>query len=71
MSAKWGIDDKDVKSALRHAVLPLFAGAGVAALQTAQSGSFSFVAMKGAAVTAVLAGGIRLLQRWVTEIAPK
>lgn len=68
MSVRWGMDGKDIKSAVRHAVLPLVAGAGVAALQTAQSGAFDLAAMKGAAITSGIAGIIRLLQRWTSDI---
>ena len=69
MSAKWNMDNKDMKSAARHFALPLVAGAGVAALQAAQSGVFDLTAMKGAAITSIIAGVIRLLQRWTTDIS--
>ena len=68
MSTKWKVDGRDMKSAVRHTALPLLAGAGVAALQAAQAGSFDMTTLKGAAVTSVLAGVIRLLQRWCTVI---
>ena len=71
MSARWNIDGmfgKDVKSAARHFVLPLVAGGAVAGLQAAQSGVFDLTTMKGAAITSIIAGVIRLLQRFTTDM---
>ncbi len=67
MSARWEWNSKDIKSAARHVILPLVAGGAVAALQAAQSGSFDVVAIKGAALTSLIAGVIRLLQRWSAD----
>lgn len=71
MSARWGLDGRDIKSAVRHIALPLVAGAGIAALQTIQAGALSLDTMKAATVTSLVAGVIRLLQRCVSEITPK
>ena len=59
---------KDWKSTLRHVGIPLLAGAGVAALQTAQTGVFDYHEMKGAAVVALISGIIRFIQRFVVTI---
>lgn len=70
MSVKWSLDGllgRDMKSIIRHLVLPLVAGAGVAALQTAQTGSFDFVQMKGAVLVSVIAAVVRLLQKFCTD----
>ena len=68
MSAPLSATNKDWKSAVRHVVFPLIAGAGVAALQTAQSGVFSYHEMKSAAIVAVISGVIRFFQRFVTNV---
>lgn len=62
---KFSISGAGVKSALRHTVVPLVAGSAMAALRTAQSGTFDVAAMKGAAVTSAIAGFVRLLQVFV------
>ena len=68
MSAKWSIELGDVKSAVRHTVIPLVSGAAVAGLQAFQVGSFQPQQIKTAALTALLAGVIRLLQRWTLDL---
>ena len=67
MSGRWGIDTGDVKSVLRHTVVPLVAGAAVAALQVATGGTFDIPLMLVAAKTAAVAGVIRFLSKWATE----
>ena len=59
---------KDWKSTFRHVGIPLIAGAGVAALQTAQAGEFNLDQMKSAAVIALISGIIRFFQRFATAI---
>ena len=68
MSKPLTVTIKDWKSAVRHVAFPLIAGAGVAALQTAQSGVFDFHEMKGAAMVAVISGVIRFFQRFTQDI---
>ena len=68
MSARWKTNSKDLSSAVRHAVIPLMSGAAVAGLQAAQVGNFNLGQMKMAAMTAIIAGVIRLLQRWGTVL---
>lgn len=66
-SKKWNWDKKDVISAVRHTLVPLVAGGIVAALESAQSGEFTMEQMKGAAITAILAGVLRLLHRFTVD----
>ena len=68
MSARWGFDGKDVASAMRHVVIPLLAGAAVAGLQAIQAGQLDLHQALTAATTALVAGGIRLLQRWTLTL---
>ena len=55
------------KTTIRHTIMPLIAGAAMAALQSAQEGKFDLAQMKTAAVTALIAGIIRWLQFFATE----
>jgi uncharacterized membrane protein len=71
MSARWKIDWNDVRSTLRHTVVPLVAGAAMAALQVASGGTFDVPLMVAAAKTAAVAGAIRWLSLWAsTTVAP-
>lgn len=66
VSPRWSFRNS-LKTTIRHTVLPLVAGSAVAALQTAQSGTLDVNAMKGAAITAGIAGIIRLFHVFATE----
>lgn len=66
-SPRWSLNWSGIKSALRHTIMPILAGAAVAALQAIQVGTFNLAQAKTAFVTAVIAGVIRLLQVFVTE----
>ena len=68
MSARWKINGKDVSSSVRHAVIPLVSGAAVAGLEAAQAGTFDVGQIKTAAITSIIAGVIRLLQRFGTDL---
>ena len=68
MSAPRTIDLKDVKSALRHTVIPIVSGAAVAGLQAVQVGAVNRAQVQTAVVTALIAGVIRLLQRWCANM---
>lgn len=66
-SPRFSLHWKDLESAVRHTVYPVIAGGAVAVLDTVQSGQFSYQTAKTAAVTAVVAGVIRLLKQWVGD----
>ena len=68
MSARGKLSRKDWWSAARHTVIPLAGGAAVAGLQALQSGASNLGQVKTAAVGSVLAGLIRLCQRWTTTL---
>ena len=68
MSARWKMGLNDVKSAVRHTVIPLVSGAAMAGLEAVQVGSFQPQQAKTAVVTALIAGVIRLLQRWTLDL---
>ncbi|HAM56384.1 MAG TPA: hypothetical protein DCQ64_13695 [Candidatus Rokubacteria bacterium] len=68
MSARWKLNSRDLASAARHAVIPLAGGAAVAGLQALQSGGFDLGQVKTAAVGSLIAGLIRLCQRWTTTL---
>ena len=68
MSARWKLGGRDVKSAVRHTVIPLVGGAAVAGLEALQTGGFDLRQVKTAAVGSVIAGLIRLCQRWMTQL---
>ena len=68
MSVRWKVELNDVKSAVRHTVIPLASGAAVAGLEALQAGGFHPQQMQTAALTALLAGVIRLLQRWTLDL---
>ena len=68
MSAKRKFDFGDLKSAIRHAVIPLVGGAAVAGLEVAQAGQFDPKQIRTAVITALIAGVIRALQRWTADI---
>ena len=70
MSARWKLNKKDLTSAARHTVVPLLGGAAVAGVEALQSGGFDLGQAKTAAVSAFAAGVIRLLHRWVQDLAP-
>jgi len=69
MGQRGKVDVNEVKSALRHVVIPIIAGAAIAALDVIQSGAFDWGQMKAAALTAVGAGVMRFLQQWVKDNA--
>ena len=56
-----------LKTTIRHTIMPLIAGAAMAALQSVQEGKFDLGQMKTAAVTALIAGVVRWLQFFATE----
>lgn len=66
MSDKGKVDRYDLWSAVRHTVIPLIAGAGIAVLETVQSGTADWQTAQTAATTSIIAGVMRLLQRWRT-----
>jgi outer membrane lipoprotein SlyB len=70
MSARWGFNKKDIQSAVRHTVLPILAGGAVAGMEAVQVGAVSGQTIKTAAITAILSGIIRALQRWTTDLQP-
>jgi len=70
MSAKWGFDKGDIKSAVRHTVIPIVAGGAVAGLEVAQAGAVSEQTVTMAIVTAIVSGIIRALQRWTVDLGP-
>jgi len=49
-------------------VIPLVADAGIEAISVIQTGEFSFDRMKAAFFSSVLAGGLRLVNRWGADI---
>lgn len=69
MSAKGKLDLSDLKSAVRHTVIPLVSGAAVAGLEVAQAGQFNPKQIQTAAITALIAGVIRFLQRWTLDLS--
>lgn len=68
MSAKWGFNKNDLRSAVRHTVIPIISGGAVAGLEAVQAGGVSYQTAKAAALTAILSGIIRALQRWTADI---
>ena len=66
-SPRFNLNMDDVKTTLRHTVMPILAGAGVAALEAAQSGTVSFDTLKTAGLTALLSGVIRFLHRFTAD----
>ena len=69
MSAKGSLPDlRDIKSALRHTIIPLVAGGAIAGLEALQVGGFNVEQVKTAVISAVVAGLIRLLQRWRADM---
>ena len=68
MSARWGFDRRDVASAMRHVVIPLLAGAAVAGFQALQAGQLDIHQALSAAAAALVAGVLRLLQRWTLTL---
>lgn len=69
MSAKGKLDLSDLKSVFRHTVIPLVSGAAVAGLEVVQTGGFQPKQMQTAAITALIAGVIRFLQRWTLDLS--
>jgi len=70
MSDRWSFPNgNDVKSALRHVVIPVIAGGVVAATEIAQAGAMDPKILWHTFVTAVVAGGIRLINRWAADIS--
>jgi len=63
-SRRWRIDWDDIMSTVRHTVVPFAAGVGVAALEAVQAGAMTPEAIAKAAITAAVAGGIRLLGKF-------
>jgi hypothetical protein len=69
MAARWSWSwAKDIASAARHTVIPIIAGAGVAALEAIKSGQIDPAQIQTAVVTALVAGAIRLVQRYASDI---
>jgi len=70
MSQPWSFPDrKDIQSALRHVVIPVIAGGVVAATEIAQAGALDPKVLWHTFLTAVCAGGIRLINRWASDIS--
>jgi hypothetical protein len=67
-SPRFSINWRDLASAARHTVVPLLAGAAVAAVDTVQSGQFDLHTAQSAAWTALVAGVGRLLHRWMADL---
>lgn len=66
MSARFGFSKQDFKSAIRHTVIPLIAGAAVTAFDAYSLGGLTLaMAGKGAAI-AVGSGLLRALVRWAS-----
>jgi len=70
-SLPFSLNLKDLSSTIRHTVYPIVAGGAVAALDTLSTGQFSYDTAKTAAMTAVVAGVIRLLKRYVADFSEK
>lgn len=75
-SKRWTLDRKDLQSALRHALLPAVAGAITAGAAVVQQSlavgrlDFSLADVGRAALVALVAGLLRLVQRWATDLTP-
>ena len=75
-SPRFSFNTHDLRSAVRHTVAPVLAGAALAGWQVVEQGlqagqwavEWSQVAV--AAKVAALAGVGRLVHRWMTEITP-
>lgn len=74
MSESWKLNTKDLRSALRHTVVPILAGAGLAGWQViekaVQSGQWvvEWPQVVVAVKISALAGVGRLLHRWMTDL---
>lgn len=67
MSARFGFGKEDFKSAVRHTIIPLIAGAAVTAFDAYSLGGLTLaMAGKGAAI-AVGSGLLRAVVRWATN----
>jgi len=72
MSPNWSLNLNDLKSVARHFVLPVISGAVVAVYDKYQAGTVDKATLTTAALVAIGAAAIRLIQRWVIAIqAPK
>lgn len=72
MSAKFAMPDlSDLKSVLRHTVVPLISGGLIAGWEAYQTGQVGPKEISGAAIIAVLSGLVRLVSRWATPTTGK
>lgn len=67
-SKRFRVDWNDIKSGLRHVLVPALAGAAVEGLQTVQPTKLLANPTAQLTATVVLAGIIRLLQRFVIRL---
>ena len=68
MSEKNDVDRRDVRSAIRHGITALAGIVAVDVWQAVQQDGLSMNIVYRAAAVSVLAAGVRLIQRWQSDI---
>ena len=68
-SKRWGIDREDLASVWRHIFYPLLGGVILAIADSVSAGVLDYHTLIAVGKGAAIAGGVRLVRRWMTDLS--
>ena len=70
-SKKWRFDRSDWESVWRHVAYPLVGGIVLAIADSVSAGVLDYHTLLSIAKGAAIAGGVRIVRRWMLELTPE